>query len=159
MQDTAEEIMSSSLDKEISTFHKGKYTDDIRACCYELLSLNGGVRNVVPVIKSVIGNLAHKSLDRMPSRAVLCQMMVECLTLAHAQLGQELSREEEEYHTLQTDGTTKYGEHYNTYDVSTVGGSYTLGFRHVFSDSAQDTLSTFKEILDDLDTVQTELGA
>ena len=79
--------------------------------------------------------------------------------MAHAQLGQELSREEEEYHTLQTDGTTKYGEHYNTYDVSTVGGSYTLGLRHVFSGSAQDTLSTFKEILEDLDTVQTELGA
>ena len=64
--------MSSSLDKEISTFHKGKYTDDIRVCCYELLSLNVGVRNVVSVIKSVISNLTHKSLDRMPSRALLC---------------------------------------------------------------------------------------
>lgn len=31
--------------------------------------------------------------------------------------------------------------------------------RHVFSGSAQDSLSKFKEILEDLDTVQTELGA
>ena len=29
LRDTVEEIMSLSLDKEISTFHKGKYTDDI----------------------------------------------------------------------------------------------------------------------------------
>lgn len=77
LQETVEEILSSNLNEEIATFHKGKYTDDIRVCCYELLSLNG-VRNVVPVIKSVISNLAHRSLDRMPSRALLCQMMVEC---------------------------------------------------------------------------------
>lgn len=79
--------------------------------------------------------------------------------MAHAQLGQELSSEEKEHHTLQSDGTTKYGEHYTTYDVSTVGGSYMLGLCHVFSGSAQDSLNTFKEILEDLDTVQTELGA
>ena len=48
----------------------------------------------------MISNLAHKSLNRMPSRALLCEMMVECLTLVHAQLGQELSNEVKEYHTL-----------------------------------------------------------
>ena len=55
-------------------------------------------------------------------------MMVEYLTLA--QLGQELSNEEREYHT-QTDGTTKYGEHYIAYDVNIVSGSYMLSLHHV----------------------------
>lgn len=67
------------------------------------------------------------------------------------------------FNTLQTDGTTKFGEHYGTYDVS-VGGpdstrqTYSLGLRHVFSGSAQDTLDTLKEILDDIDSVHSALG-
>lgn len=158
LREAVEDIMSSNLNEEIATFHKGRYIDDIRVCCYELLSLNVGVRNIIPVIRSVISNLAHKSLDRMPSKALLCQMMVECLTVAHAQLGEELSHEKRDFNTLQTDGTTKYGEHYTTYDVATVAGTYTLGLRHVFSGSAEDSLSTFKEILEDIDTVQKELG-
>ena len=32
----------------LQTFAKGKF-DDVRACCYELLSLNVGIRNVAPV--------------------------------------------------------------------------------------------------------------
>ena len=64
------------------------------------------------------------------------------------------------YSTLQTDGTTKFGEHYATYDVRTSEAetAYTLGLRHVFSGSAQNTLDTLKEILDDIDSVQLALG-
>ena len=35
---------------------------------------------------------------------------------------------------------------------------YCLSLHHVFSGSAQDTLDTLKEILDDLDMVQREIG-
>ena len=44
LRETVEEIMVSN--NEILTFQHGKYTDDIHACCYELLSLNVGVWNV-----------------------------------------------------------------------------------------------------------------
>ena len=54
LRETVEEIMVSNDD--ILTFQHGKYTDDIRACCYERLSLNAGVRNVAPVIKAVLEN-------------------------------------------------------------------------------------------------------
>ena len=60
--------------------------------------------------------------------------------------------------TIQTDGTSKYGQHFSTYDVATVDTTYALGLRHVFSGSSQNTLDTLKEILDDLDVVQRELG-
>ena len=43
-------VMSES---DISTFEGGKYTDDVRACVYELLSLNVGDRNVAPIIRCV----------------------------------------------------------------------------------------------------------
>ena len=158
LHETVEEIMTAS-NNEIVTFHNGKYTDDVQACCYELLSLNVGVQKVVPVIKAVLGTLTDKIFDRMPSKTLMCRMMIECLTLAHAQLGEELSSEGRDNFTIQTDGTTKFGQHFGTYDVATVDTTYVLGLRHVFSGSSQTTLDTLKEILEDLDVVQRELGS
>ena len=139
----------------VTTYDGGKYSDDIRSCCYELLSLNVGIRNIKPVIKTVLKNIAHKGVDRLPSHTTLCNMMIECLTLAQAQLGEELANDGDHY-TLQTDGTTKYREHFGTYDVVTDETTFHLGLRQVFSGSAQTTLDTF---LDDLDTVCNALGS
>lgn len=87
-------------------------------------------------------------------------MILESLTIVQAQLGDQLSQSS--YNTLQTDGTTKFGEHYATYDVSTVNSgsicTYDLGLWHIFSGSAEDTLGTLKEILDDIDSIHTALG-
>ena len=146
-----------SIESEITTFEHGKYTDDVRACIYELLSLNVGVRNVGPIIRSVLKNIAHKSATRLPSYGLMCQMMLESLTVVQAQLGDCLS-EASGFTTLQTDGTTKFGDHYATYDVQTDSFSFTLGLRHVFSGSSMDTLETLKQILDDIDSVQLALG-
>lgn len=94
---------------EITTFSNGKYVDEIRLCCYELLNLNIGISNIEPVITSVLKNLTQRNVSRLPSRALLCNMMIESLTLAQAQLGEELSTNDKEYFT---DGTTKYGHHF-----------------------------------------------
>ena len=155
LQDTVEELISS---KDIVTYQKGKYTDDVRACCYELLSLNVGVQNVKAVITTVLKNMVHKSAEQLPCHSTLCDMMIESLTVVQAHLGAELTREETNYHTLQTDGTTKYGEHFTTYDIVTNETVYHLGLRQVFSGAAQNTLDTLAEILDDLNVVSKELG-
>ena len=150
-----EAIQSVMSESDISTFEDGKYTDDVRACVYELLSLNVGVRNVAPIIRCVLKNVAHKSASRLPSYGLTCQMMLESLAVVQAQLGDSLS----DYCTLQTDGTTKFGEHYATYDIRTADGTtYSLGMRHVFSGSASNSLETFKEILTDLDDINAALG-
>ena len=156
MCDVVDDILDET--KGIVCFENGKYTDDVRACCYELLSLNVGVRNVKPVIKSVLLNIAHQEVDRLPGKTTLCDMMIECLSLAQAQLSEELSQQGGDFYTLQTDGTTKHGQHFGTYDIATVDATYCLGLRHIFSGSAQNTLETLKEILDDLDVVRKELG-
>ena len=153
MRDVLESLISS---EDIATFEGGKYTDDVRACIYELLSLNVGVRNIAPVIRCVLKNIAHKSVSRLPSHGLTCQMILESLTVVQAQLGEKLS--ETAASTLQTDGTTKFGEHYATYDIGVPEATYTLGLQHVFSGSAQNTLETLKEILDDIDSVQLALG-
>ena len=155
LQDIVEELIST---EDIITYQQGKYTDDVRACCYELLSLNVEVQNVKAVIITVLKNITHKSVERLPCRTTLCDMMVESLTVAQAQLSEELTREESNYHTLQTDGTTKYGEHFVTYDLATNEATYHLGLRQIFSGSAQNNLETLTEILDDLNVVSKELG-
>lgn len=60
--------------------------------------------------------------------------------------------------TLQTDGTTKFGDHYATYDFRTDSFSYTLGLCHVFSGLSMNTLEILKQILDVIDRVQLSLG-
>ena len=66
-------------------------------------------------------------------------MMIEALTVAQAQLGEELTREEHNnyYHTLQTDGTTKYGDHFATYNIATNKRIYHLSLHQIFSGSAK----------------------
>ena len=83
-------------------------------------------------------------------------MMIECLTISQAQLGEELSGDSGDLYTLQTDGTTSILTHVKVQQLKTQ--SYSLGLRHVFSGSAQDTLETLAEMLDDLDVVRKEVG-
>ena len=73
LQDTVEELVSS---EDIVTYQKGKYTDDVRVCCYELLSLNVGVHNVKAVITTVLKNMVHKSAEWLPCHTTLCDMMI-----------------------------------------------------------------------------------
>ena len=159
LKETVDSLFEHRSNVHLKTFKDGRYTDSIRACCYELLSLNVGIKRVAPIINAVISNFTDLSVDKLPSKSLLCNMMVECLTLAHAQLGEELSCTEKNNFTIQSDGTTKYGEHYYTFDIATVENTYVLGIRHVFSASARDTLDTLKEILEDLDLVQAKLGS
>lgn len=78
-------------------------------CCYKLLSLNVGIRNVGPVIHTVLNSIAHKSVSRLPSYSSLCRMITEGLSVAEMQLGEKLTEEGSDNFTLQMDGTTKYG--------------------------------------------------
>ena len=153
-----EKLSELSSEEQIETYCKGRFSDDVRTCCYELLSLNVGIRNVEPVIRSVMKNLVHQSIGRLPSHTALCRMTLEGLSLSEMQLGGKLSEVGQQNFTIQTDGTTKYGNHFATFDVATEDGSYTLGIRLVFSGSAQNTLDTLKEILEDLDMVHKQLG-
>ena len=86
-------------------------------------------------------------------------MMLEGISLSEMQLAETLSEESVQNLTLQTDGTTKFGDHFATFDIATAGDkSYTLGVRLVFSGSAKNTLDVLNEILEDLDVVQDHLG-
>ena len=120
-------------DKDISAYQNGKYTDYVRACCYELLSLSVGIRNISAVVTSVLKNVAHKTIECLPCHTALCNMMVESLIITQAQLAEQLTKKECSYLILQTDGTTTYGQHFSILDIDTDDTVYHLGLHHVFS--------------------------
>lgn len=66
LQQIVDEAMEPNY--KLVTFCNGKYTDSVHACCYELLSLNVEVNNVVPIIKAVLQSCTDKVLDRMLSK-------------------------------------------------------------------------------------------
>ena len=151
-----EQVESFLKSDDIISFEGGKYTDDIRACYYELMSMNVGLRNIESIIRSVLNKVAQKSIGRLPSYALASQMLAESLVVAQAQLAEKLATSH--CSTIHSDGTTKFGEHYGAVEVSTKSGTYTVGIRNMFSVSAQNTLDVFKEILEDIDEINRSLG-
>ena len=78
-------------------YQKGKYTDNVWAYYYELLSLNVGVQKVKAVITNVLSNIIQKSAEwvpSIPSHATLCDLMIKSSTVVQALLGEKLTREE-----------------------------------------------------------------
>ena len=71
--------------------HHRKYLDRVRQCCMELLSLNVGVKQVEPVIKSVLYNIASMDVDTIPSPSTLVNMLAEMNGLACQQLSEILT--------------------------------------------------------------------
>ena len=114
------------------------------SCCH---TINVAILQIVPVIQSVL-NLAGVTCNRLPKHTAINDMLIEARALSQMQLAEVLTQED--YHTLHSDGTTKFGHKYLAYQVSTEHETYTLGMREVASGSAQSMLNKMKEILDDL---------
>ena len=116
-----------------------------------MLSLNVGIRQVEPVIRSVLKNIAGYEVDKLPQRGTLVRMYAEMKGLACQQVAEELSKQENL--TLHSDGTSKFGQHYGSFQISVTGSAYTLGLSEMLTGSAEKTLDTLKQILDDIELV------
>ena len=133
---------------EIETFVNGAYTDAVRQCCLSLSSHNLGVERVGPVIRTVINTLTKHSIGRLPSVALLSQMLVEAKAIALMQAGEVATQSQDS--TLHTDGTTKFGRKYGGFQVTTDDQSLSLGMADMMSGSAEHTFDTFEAILKDV---------
>ena len=51
--------------------HQKKHLDSVRACCFELLCLNVGIKNVEPVIRSVLKHIASFEVKQLPHFSTL----------------------------------------------------------------------------------------
>ena len=114
----------------------------------ELMSFNVGMKQVEPVIKSVLHNLTNLEVAKLPKLSTLVSMLPEMKTLAYQQLGEELTKNSNL--TLHSDGTLKFGQHYGGFQVSTSLGFYSLGLTEILTGSADVALKTLKGILEDI---------
>ena len=129
--------------------HQKKYLDNISACCIELLSLNVSINNVEPVIRSVLKHIASFEIKELPHPTTLTRMYSEMKGLACQQLNEELKKGHNL--TLHSDGSSKYGQHFCSFQLSTPDSTYSLGLTEMLSGSATQVLSTFQQILYDLE--------
>ena len=68
---------------------------------------NVGIRNVEPVIKSVLKHIVSIEVKELPQSTSLIRMFAEMKDLTCQQLAEELGKQEDL--TLHSDGASKYG--------------------------------------------------
>ena len=117
------DCIRSNESRKLVTFEDGKYTDDTRICIMELLSKNVGILQVEPVVRSVL-KLCKIDCERFPKHTQINEMLVESRSLAHIQLADVLTKTK--HNTLHTDGTSKFGHKYTSFQVTT---TYSLGMQ------------------------------
>ena len=113
--------------------------------------MNVATKQVEPVIRSVLKNIASIDVEALPRQSTLTGMLAEMKCLAYQQISDEICQEENL--TLHSDGTSKFGEHYESYQISTEKGVYSLGLCEMLTGSAELTLHLLKQIMHDLDLV------
>lgn len=134
--------------------HQRKYLDNVRQCCIELLSLNVGIKNVDLIIRCVLKHIVSFEIKELPKTATLTRMYAEMKGIACQQLSEELQKGEN--FTLHSDGTSKFGQHYYSFQISTSESTYSLGLAEMLSGSATLVLSTFQQILFDSAIIRTK---
>ena len=68
------------------------------------------MKNIEPVIRSVLRHMVHMEVDTLPKSTTLVDMMAEMKGLACQQIAEQLTASEKL--TLHSDGTSKFGQHY-----------------------------------------------
>ena len=126
----------------------GQYRDEVRKCCYDILARNVGVWNVRPVITSVLEMVGLEVRD-FPSIGLLSEMLVELKHISQLHVADELQGEPAA--TLHSDGTSKFGRKYGSYQTSTKDRTFSLGIVEIKCGTAEHTLDVLKALLSDVD--------
>jgi hypothetical protein len=136
----------------VKAFQNGKYTDEVRAVYEDLLCWGVGVENVQKVVRTVIENLAGLECERLPKATFARYMYLEARRLSQIQVAEQLLDEwDSGNRTLHSDGTSKHGYHYATFDVTLDDGNVMVaGLRDMACGDAESQLNLLKEVLGDI---------
>ncbi|XP_066920601.1 putative leucine-rich repeat-containing protein DDB_G0290503 [Clytia hemisphaerica] len=157
-EEELEDLMKSN---EIKVFHKGCYNADIRAVYEDLLCMGVGTSKVKEVIRTVLKNIAKRDAPVLPGVTFAKGMLLEARNLAqqhlvHVLSGEKISESDSatnfsDLNTLHSDGTSKKGRSYLSYDITTkTGETLNAGLRETSSGDAEMQLKVLQNILDDL---------
>ena len=134
----------------------GQYTSEVRQCCLNLLAMNVGVWNIKPVIRCVLA-LAEKRLSDYPSVALCSQLLVELKAVSSLHVADALT-EGGSFNTLHSDGTTKFGNKYGSYQIASATNVFSVGLVDMKSGTTQHTMDMLKEVLSDIDSLAAKAG-
>ena len=158
LQEHIQDFLKTST---VKTFHNGRYSDEIRAVYEDLLCWGVGVENVGNVIKTVIEKLTGLDCGRLPKATFARYMYLEARRLAQIQVAEKLlDGWELGNRTLHSDGTSKHGYHYATFDVTLDDGNVMVaGLRDMACGDAESQLDLLKEVLGDITSSTAEENA
>ena len=151
--------LESFMDNEIAPLKNidGSYKNKVRACFQDLLMSGVGIKQTKNVIMTVLRNIVDIPINEteLPSETFARCQYEEARLLAMVQLGTTLVKDfDKSDRTLQTDGTSKFGKHYGTFDISCKSGEkFVLGLRPMVSGNSETILSGLKEILQEIEAV------
>ena len=143
------------------------YNENIRIVYEDLLCLGLSSRNVEKVIRVVINRLTDYKIDNLPKSTFAKYMLLEARSLAQMHVADELSNQEStnllssysslpshsfsSNNTLHSDGTSKHGHSYTTFDIQKSDGKvFVAGLREVSGGDAETQLDLLKEVLTDI---------
>ena len=106
----------------------------------------GSTRNVEKVIKIVLEKLAGIECERLPKATFSKCMLIEAHGWAQLQIASELANCEDDDLVLQSDGTSKKGHLYTTFDATNNEEQFfVLGMQEVGAGNAHSQLDLLKE--------------
>ena len=145
-----EEKVAELSSKKLSFFENSKYSNKIRSVYEDLTCFGVSSRNVEKVVQIVLEKLAGITCDQLPKATFSKGMLYEARALAQYQVASELNCSDADF-CLQSDGTSKKGHSYMTYDVSKKSGEvFVMGLQEVGSGDAQAQLELLKEVVGDI---------
>ena len=148
-----EEKLSSYTESLIKTKENGHYNDTVRATYQDLVMMGVGINNIEKVVRTVLTNFTNMNIECLPKATFARLMYTESRRLSQLQVAESLLKDyDSSCRTLHTDGTSKFGKHYGTYDVVTDQGQTLIaGIREVSSGDTETQLNVLLDILSEID--------
>ena len=115
----------------------------------DLLSMGISTRNVERYVRLVLEKLAEAKVGRLPKVTFAKDMFLEARGLAQIHVATKLLDSKENPLKLYSDGTSKHGHSYTTFDVQSGEEVFVVGQREVGEADTQSQLDLFKEVLED----------
>ena len=125
------------------------YNDTVRATYQDLVMMGVGINNIKKVVRTVLTNFTNMNIECLRKATFARLMYTESRRLSQLQVAESLLKDyDSSCRTLHTDGTSKFGKHYGTYDVVTDQGQTLIaGIREVSSGDTETQLNVLLDIL------------
>ena len=134
---------------EVKSFEDGRFTDSIRRTIMELLSCNVSMNKVNTVIRTVLKNLAGKTVTRLPSAGTRSRLSLEANRLANIEVALAMSKNQPEDaigNCIHGDGTTKHHRKYQNFQVTLPdGSSRTIAMVEMGAGDTDAVMESFEE--------------